>query len=317
MIDPVLLEILSSAPPGETVAPMSAGLEEVRRTRAAVNAASDELARRITEPGPEVAQARDVSIADGVRARYYRPAGEGPFGAHLYVHGGSFTQGSPDDVYVDATCRERCAGAGVVVLSLDYRLAPEHQFPAAVDDTFAALTWLRDHAAEFDVDPANLSVGGGSAGGNLAAAVMLMARDRSGPDLRLALLEVPALDLTGGHLDRTLGPMFGDVDAVAAIFAAYLGDPARAHDPLASPLLAADLSGLSPVHVMTAELDPLRGDGETFLQLLDDAGVKTSGGRRAGHLHVSPAFTAVFPPAREWRAEVIDVLRAHHRTDSK
>ena len=130
------------------------------------------------------------------------------------------------------------------------------------------------------------------------------------------LLEVPALDLTGGHVDRSLGAAFGDPDGLGAIFATYLGDPALGAEPLASPLLAPDVAGLPPVHVMTAELDPLRGDGEAFLARLKAAGVAATGARHAGHLHVTPSFTAVFPPARRWRDEVLATLRARHRTAS-
>lgn len=316
-IDAALLEILASLSPVDPVAPLAAGIDEVRRTRAAVDAAGDELAARVTEPGPEVADVRDVWITSEIRARVYRPAGSGPFGAHVYLHGGSFSQGSPGSVYVDATCRERSAGAGVVVVSVDYRMAPEHQFPAAVEDSYAALCWVRDQATGIDVDPDNLSVGGGSAGANLAAAAALVARDRGGPHLRLVLLEVPALDLTGGHVDRSLGPEFGDPDGLADIFTAYLGDLGRARDPLASPLLADDLTGLPACHVMTAELDPLRGDGEAFLTRLAAAGVPATGGRRAAHLHVSPSFTAVFPPARQWRDELLAVLRDRHGPASR
>lgn len=311
-IDPGLLEILGSLPPTEPLAPLSAGVDEVRRTRAAADASGDELARRVTEPGPAVARVTEVSIDDAVRARVYTPSGGGPFGGHVYLHGGSWSVGSPDNVYVDATCRERCAGADVVVVSVDYRMAPEHTFPAAVDDSIAALCWLHDHAAELRVDPSNLSIGGGSAGGNLAAAAALAARDRGGPRLRLVLLEVPALDLTGEHLDRALGTAFGDPDGLTDIYTTYLGDPALAHDPLASPLRATDLAALPPHHVMTAELDPLRGDGEAFLARLTEAGVPSSGGRRAAHLHATPSFTTVFAPAREWREEVVSVLRAAH-----
>jgi acetyl esterase len=309
--DPVLLEILSDLPPAEPIAPASAGAAEVSRTRAAADAAADELAHRVTAPGPDVASVHEVRIPVGettIGARLYRPDGDGPFGAHVYLHGGSWNQGSPASFYVDATCRERCAGAGVAVLSVDYRMAPEHVFPTAVTDSWAALDWI---ARQPDVDGRNLSVGGGSAGGNLAAAVALMARDRGGPELRLALLEVPALDLTGAHLDADVVGG-GDPSGLRAVFDSYLGERDAATNPLASPLLADDLTGLPAFHIMTAEHDPLRGDGEAFLRRLTDAGIAATGGRRAGHIHPSASFTAVFEPAREWRAEVLATLAAVH-----
>jgi acetyl esterase len=304
-LDAVVLRALSEVPPVEPLAPLSAGLAEVERTRRLGDRAADELARRVTEPGPEVCHVRDVEVAPGLDGRLYEPEGT-PRGAHLYLHGGSFSMGSSAGVYNDATCRERSVAAGIVVLSLDYRLAPEHVFPLAVEDAYEGLRWLASRYPDM-----SLSVGGGSAGGNLAAAAGLLARDRGGPSLALALLEVPALDLGCRHLDRTLDASFGDPDGLTEVFATYLGG-ASAEDPLASPLLARDLDGFPATHIMTAELDPLRGDGEAFLARLRDAGVPCSGGRRAGHLHLTMSFTAIFPPAQAWRAELLEVLRTHH-----
>lgn len=314
-LDPALLEILAALPTADPDSPSAVTAADPTGTRAAIDAAADEVARRMTAAGPEVGVVTEVSIAVSggqIAARLYEPAGAGPFGAHVYLHGGSFTQGSPASLYVDATCRERCAAAGVIVLSVDYRMAPEHQFPVAVLDSYAALCWLRDNSSRLRIDPANLSIGGGSAGANLAAAVTVHARAEGGPALRLALLEVPALDLTGGHVDRSLPPALGDPDALLDIFGVYLGDRALSREPLPSPLLVDDLTGLPPFHVMTAELDPLRGDGEAFLARLHESGVAATGGRRAGHVHMSPSFTAVFEPARQWRSEVLSTLATAH-----
>ena len=151
----------------------------------------------LSEPGPDVAQIDDRVIpVDGgeITVRVYTPDGDGPFPAHVYFHGGGFWLGDLD--FSDGTCRELCDGAKCVVVSVDYRLAPEHTYPTAPEDSYAALLWTVAHADELGIDTTRVSVGGASAGGNLAAVVALMARDRSGPPLVAQVLEIPVTDLT-------------------------------------------------------------------------------------------------------------------------
>jgi acetyl esterase len=211
---------------------------------------------------------------------------------------------------VDALCRERCAGAGLVVASVEYRLAPEFKFPVPVDDCYAALCWLHAEHERLGVDPAKISIGGASSGANLAAAMTLKARAEGAPPIHFQLLEVPALDLTGGHLDDI---DLGEPPSRAEIQALYLADATEADNPLVSPLLAGDLSGLPPAHIMSAELDHLRGDARAYAARLADAGVPVTIHQFPGHLHMTPLLTRTFEPAKQWRTEAITQLREAHR----
>jgi len=289
----------------------------VRHRRAAILTGSDDLFGQFGERAPESADPTEHIVADSggdVRVRVYRPRDAAALPAHLFIHGGGFWLGSVDEDVVDATCRERSAGAHCVVISVDYRLAPEHHFPAAVDDCFAALQWTVDHADTLGIDADNVSVGGVSAGANLAAATALVSRERGGPELRLQLLEVPVLDLTletmrTSRVGDDYGITFAEMRECVAM---YLPTPDAARDPLASPLLAADLSRLPPARVLTAEFDPLRDDGARYAERLNHAGVPATHTRQGGAVHGSLMLTRVWPPARAWRAEVSATLRRVH-----
>jgi acetyl esterase len=184
-----------------------------------------------------------------------------------------------------------------------------------LDDCYAALTWAIVNADALGLDAENMSIGGASAGGNLAAAVTLRCRDEDGPRLRFQLLEVPALDLTRETARATLGsgvppdlpqPIMDDATS------SYLHDPARARDPLASPLLAEDLSGLPPAHVMTAEYDVLRTEGERYATRLAAAGVPATHQRYPGALHGTAMLTRTWDQARRWQRDAADALRRAH-----
>lgn len=273
-------------------------------------------------PGPDVHEVTDHEVAvDGgeILLRIYRPGQEKPLPAHLTLHGGGWKVGSVHERLSDAICRQRCREAQCVIVAVEYRLAPEHPFPVPLDDCHAALVWVHDHAKELGVDAANLSIGGASAGGNLAAAVTLRCRDESGPGLRFQLLEVPALDLTretarvtleSGVLPDVPQPTMGDATN------AYLARPADATHPYASPLLAGDLSGLPPAHIMTAEFDVLRTEGEEYARRLRDAGVPVTHQRFSGALHGTAMLTRSWEPARAWQADAAAALRRAHWSDS-
>lgn len=227
----------------------------------------------------------------------YRPAGvdEAP-GVFVNLHGGGFVLGdwAADDPY----CRLLADRAGCAVINVDYILAPEHPFPAAVRQTYALVSWLAEEAARLGLDGTRLAVGGHSAGGNLAAAICLLARDRGGPMLRGQLLDYPPLDLATAPGDKRPAAD-GESDAaaheaeVAARFNAwYLPTPELGSDPLASPVLAQDLSGLPPALVITAEHDVLRAEGDRYAERLTAAGVPTEHISVAGAGH---AFTHVGP----------------------
>lgn len=269
-------------------------------------------------PGPPVHSVEDhqVPVAGGhILVRVYRPSADRPLPGHLTLHGGGWKAGSVTERVADAICRQRCHAANCVVLGVDYRLAPEHRFPVPLDDCYQALRWAASHAGELGLDPGNLSIGGASAGGNLAAAVTLRCRDEGGPALAFQLLEVPALDLTRETARATLAsgvlpdvpqPTMDDATRV------YLSDPAQARHPLVSPLFAEDLRGLPPAHVMTAEYDMLRTEGERYTERLRAAGVEATCRRYPGALHGTAMLTRTWEQARRWQRDAAAaLLRAH------
>lgn len=219
--------------------------------------------------------------------RVHTPAGAAGSPAHIMMHPGAFCYGSPQEL--DALAAEYVRAAGCVVLVPDYALAPEHPYPAAVEDCYAVLAWTVDNAQQLGVDPARVSIGGLSAGGCVAAAGAMLARDRGGPRPVFQLLEVPVTDVTlscpsihrfgRGYLltEREL------IDCSAH----YVPDPARRREGYASPLLADDLGNLPPAMVITAEFDPLRDEGEAFAHRLAAAGVPVQTIRARGHVHAS------------------------------
>jgi acetyl esterase len=312
-VDPFLEPLLSSLPPTNLQA-----IDDFGAYRTQLRQQNDALAQQLCEPGPEVEECRDVALAvhgGTIGLRIYRPAGPGPFPAHLYLHGGGWVVGDVQHDLVDIQGRERAAGASCVVVAVDYRKAPEHRFPTGLGDCYAALTWLHEHADEIGVRRDLITVGGHSAGGNLSAALALKVRDEGGPSIALQLLEVPALDLTlslPSH--ETYGCGYGlDLADVKTLVELYLRSPEDAADPYASPLLAPDLSGLPPAHIMSAEYDMLRDDGERYAERLRQAGVPVTFSLQAGHVHGSSAFTNVMASARAWRDEVLTVLRREHQ----
>jgi acetyl esterase len=232
--------------------------------------------RFFTQPdAPAVAEVHELR-AGQVPLRAYRPAGAAP-GEHLpalvYLHGGGWTIGDLDTH--DVLCRQLANGSGCAVVSVDYRLGPEHRFPAAVDDCVAAMRWVRDRAAGLGVDGGRLAVGGDSAGGNLAAVVCLALRDAGERGPAFQLLIYPATDMRAGapsHTSNGQGYLLTS-DSVAYYRGHYVADEAAWGDWRASPLLAASLAGLPPALVLTAGFDPLRDEGREYADALSAAGV--------------------------------------------
>lgn len=272
--------------------------------------------RWVTARGRGRVQTSDHTVpvaGSDIVVRIYRPAGQADttrLAAHLYLHGGSFWLGSVAEY--DPICRYYASAASCAVVSVDYRLAPEHRFPTALEDGYAALTWLVEHAAELGVDPQRISVGGFSAGAGLAAGIALLARDRGGPRIVGQLLESPVLDLT---LSTDSMAEFGcgyslTRDSLAEAYAFYLGPDGDADDPYASPLLAPDLTGLPPAYVQTCEYDPLRDEGEAYAARLAAAGVPVHQHRARGHLHGSIYLTRLLPSARAAVERTAAALRA-------
>jgi acetyl esterase len=221
-----------------------------------------------------------------LKLRIYQPLGDGPFPILAFYHGSGFVLCSLDTH--DGMCRNLCAGAGCVVVSVDYRLAPEHKFPAGVDDCVFATGWTADHAAELNGDASRLAIGGDSAGGNMAAAVALRVRDEDGPPLCGQLLIYPVTDYhtpgTPSYRENAEG--YGLTrDTMEWFWNHYLSDPKEAADPLACPLRAPDLGRLPQALVVTAEFDPLRDEGEAYAERLRAAGTAAVTSRWNGMNH--------------------------------
>jgi acetyl esterase len=269
---------------------------------ASLSAASPEQARAqfrlltvdVRDPAtvPEVGTVEDIEVAggDGPRpARVYRPgtASDRALPMLVFFHGGGFVIGDLDTH--DSQARRLCRDLEALVVSVDYRLAPEHPFPAAPDDCVAATRWVADNAARWGGDPSRLAVGGDSAGGNLAAVVAQRCRDEGGPQLSAQLLLYPVIDLDedrGRYPSRTEnaeGYLLSQ-DDMDWFTESYLPDPARASDPAASPLRG-ELADLPPAVVVTAEYDPLRDEGDAYAAALAAAGVPVTHERFNGLIH--------------------------------
>lgn len=248
----------------------------------------------------------------GLPVRIYRPEVRRPLPVLLYYFGGGWTLGGIDTA--DGICRRLANAVGCLVVTVGYRLAPEHPFPAAVNDCYAALRWVAaaEQAEAFGADPNRLAVGGDSAGGNLAAAVTLLARAENRTRLAGQLLVYPNTDQLAddASLRENDDPCLFNRRSVAWYARHYLADAADAHNPLASPLRAPDLSGLPPALVITAEHDPLRDQGEAYARRLAEAGVPVELTRYAGMAHGFFAMTGTVDDARAAIEQAALQLRA-------
>jgi len=263
------------------------------------------------EPEP-VDEVDDVSMAGPggeLRLRVYRPAIRRPLPALLYFFGGGWVLGTIDTA--DGVCRSLANSCGALVVVPGYRLAPEHPFPAAIDDCYAAVRWVAEHADEIGADPARLAVGGDSAGGNLAAGVALRAR-ADGPALVGQLLVYPNTDqLADDESMRAADdPFLFNRRSVAWYRDHYLADSADAASPLASPLRAESLAGLPPALVITAEYDPLRDQGEAYARRLADEGVQAELSRYPGMAHGFFTMAGSVDASRAAIAQAASRLRA-------
>jgi acetyl esterase/lipase len=310
-------------------------ISDLTGTRAVMAGRKEQAARICLPPGvavkrltvPAVPGASGVVTAPGaaggpdVAVVVFTPDGSAPDGsapdggtarpALVYMHGGGFVLGDAESHrFLPA---QIAAEAGAVVVSVDYRLAPEHPFPAAIEDCYAALAWTARHAGDLGVDPARIGIGGVSAGAGLAAGVALLARDRGGPALCLQLLDVPELD---DRLDTPSMREFADTPLWSRPNAAlswrhYLGSEAEGGhvSPYAAPARAADLSGLPPAYVAVCQFDPLRDEGLAYAQRLVQHGVPTEVHLFPGTFHGSAGGVPSAGVSRRMRAELLAAIR--------
>lgn len=258
-----------------------------------------------------VAEVRDLLVpgpAGELAARMYRPGEDGQLPVLVYFFGGGWSLGTLDTS--DAVCRRLTNSARCVTVAMSYRLAPENKFPAAVEDCYAGTAWVAARATELGVDAARLAVGGDSSGGNLAAAVALLARDRGGPALAHQLLVYPNTDYAAetDSMREVTDELFFNPKSIAWYWGMYLRSPQDGANPLASPLRAADLSGLPSATVITAEYDPLRDEGELYARRLAESGVAAEIIRYDGMTHGFFTALGTLDLAREAVATAADRL---------
>jgi acetyl esterase/lipase len=276
--------------------------------------ARESMRTRTAALGPfeEVAAVADhrVPVTGGeITVRLYRPAGVGPHPVLVFYHGGGWVIG---DLYThDGICRSIVNAAGCAVASVDYRLAPEFKYPTPVEDSYAGLLWVAANATRLGLDPARIAVGGDSAGGNLAAVMALLARDRHGPRLLLQVLIYPVTNHDFGtvsYRENATGFVLGTED-MRWFWRHYLAREEQGREPLASPLLAKSLADLPPALVVTAGCDPLRDEGEAYAVRLRDAGVAVTLTQYAGMFHGFLRMTRILDQSRVLLDEVAGALR--------
>jgi len=288
----------------------AAFLKQVARQKAhPLDSVSIDILRRaaimgssVTADSPALSSIENLSIEgpEGhlLPVRIYVPKGKEPYGVCLYFHGGGWVLNNLDTH--DDLVRRLAAHSGCVFINVDYRLAPEHKFPAAIEDAYAALKWVYFHAAQFGWDPRRIAVAGDSAGANLAAVACLMSRDRNGPPIAFQALIYPITDCDferpsyrenseGYFLTRREMIWFWDQ---------YVVSEAQRREPYASPLLAPSLKGLPPASIITAEYDPLRDEGEAYAAALRAAGVEVALHRYEGMIHAFVRRVQQFETAR-------------------
>ncbi|NVN86082.1 MAG: alpha/beta hydrolase [Rhodopseudomonas sp.] len=275
-------------------------------------------ARVVSNPEPpELASVQSTSIpgpAGEIPARVYTPKTLRQIGglapALVFFHGGGWVIGDLDTH--DVVCRALADDGQLIVISVDYRLAPEHKFPAAIDDALAATAWIADHAAQLGIDAARISVGGDSAGGNLAAVVAIAARDKGSPKLAGQVLIYPATDFAMTH------PSHSEPETSVLLTHSvirwfrdhYLNGAAEIHDWRASPARVKDLSGLPPAIVITAGADPLRDEGDDYAKRLADAGVAVQHRNFPGQFHGFFTMGKLLPQAHVAVREIGGWLKA-------
>ena len=249
-----------------------------------------ERTSRMLAEGEPVYKVEDRSI-EGPESllpiRVYTPSEESPLPIIVFFHGGGFVYGDLDTH--DSVCRALANVSNHIVVAVDYRLAPEHPFPAAPNDCYAAAKWVYEHAEELNGDASRLSLVGDSAGGNLSAAVSLMAKEKGGLEIAKQILIYPSTDIKSGNkypsYEENSEGYFLTKETMGLFGRAYIQDESLRYHPYTAPMLAEDVSGLPPTMIITAEFDPLRDEGEAYGEKLRQAGVEVDVHRENGLIH--------------------------------
>jgi acetyl esterase len=304
-LDPQMKAILDGAAAASGPALHKLSVEKVREVIRGGSAAGTR------EPVARVEDRRIPGPAGEIPVRIYRPEADGPLPVVVFLHGGGWVAGDLNTH--DLICRILTNAARCAVVSVDYRLAPEHRFPAGSDDCCAATAWTASNAASIGADPTRMAVAGTSAGGTLAAVVAMMARDRRGPRLACQVLWYPATDAamdTPSHRDHSTGSYYLLSRADMAWFwNCYLSSERDRANPYCCPGVAKDLSGLPAALIITAEYDPLRDEAEEYAARLRRAGVATKCTRYEGVTH---AFTGMASVLDKGRQSILEAATALH-----
>jgi acetyl esterase/lipase len=303
VMDADSIAYMASQTPRGALMPADAARENQRRTRP------------LEQPDlPQVAQVRELAAAGPAGAiplRYYRPVGctaADILPAQIYYHGGGWVLGDLDSH--DWVCRMVANAAQCAVVSVDYRLAPEHPFPAAFDDSLAAAEWIAANASALKIDPKRLSVGGDSSGGNLAAAVALGLRDRGTIKLRAQMLTYPVTDLTARYDGRFASGVFLTNERMRDYIAVYVPDEAQRNDWRCSPFYAQSLKGLPPALFVFAGFDPLHAEGVAYAERLRRDGVSVTVKTYPGQMHGFVSRSKLLPRAYDAIADIAAALKA-------
>ncbi len=307
-LDPAAAQLLARMPATDPDAPMPTA----QQLRAAFDSAR--VLPSNLEPIGSITDVLLPGPGGDLQVRVYLPAGTGTdsrLPGFLWIHGGGWTVGSFEEN--ELASRAVCNGAQVAVVAINYRLAPEHPFPAARDDCYAALDWLSRHGDEIGVDPQRLAVGGESAGGNLATVISMMARDRGGPSIAAQVSICPVYGHPSDGFDsyRLFAEGYGMTAGVMGFFfEQYVQGDVDTEDPYLLPLRSSDLAGLPPALVLTAEFDVLRDEGEELARRLQAAGVPTELTRYAGQIHGFYGLFTELPASPRSHAQVAGYLRS-------